>query len=318
MPDSPDKKPVSTTKPKTAKSAAPAAPAAKSVAAAKPVTAKASAKTPAAAAPAPKVSAPAATGKVSAPASPAKVPAPAAKPVLKAAPVVTEAVPPKPVAAKPVPVQPAAAPVVAKVPEPPAPTKPEPMPALDVEAKPAASPVVEPIEAAQPEAAPAPEPAPDVATASQKGILSMNETVLKAEETSQKMFGDMKERATAAYAKSSKLAEESVEYHKANLEALVESTKLAAKNAETMGQDAAEFGRKSFESATAALKGFASAKTPTELFKLQSDYAKSSFDSLVAEASKASETWLKVTNEIFQPISSRISVTVEKMKTSAL
>ncbi|AHE57311.1 hypothetical protein NX02_28660 [Sphingomonas sanxanigenens DSM 19645 = NX02] len=146
----------------------------------------------------------------------------------------------------------------------------------------------------------------------------MNETVAKVEETTQKLFGDMKERASAAYAKSSKLAEEGVEYHKANLEALVESTKLAAKNAETLGQDAAEYGRKSFESATAALKGFASAKTPTELFKLQSDYAKSSFDAFVAEASKASETWLKVTNEVFQPISSRISVTVEKMKTSAL
>ena len=45
--------------------------------------------------------------------------------------------------------------------------------------------------------------------------------------------------------------------------------------------------RKSFESATAALKSFAAAKTPTEFMKLQSDYMRQSFDSLVAELANA-------------------------------
>lgn len=316
MPDSSEKKPVSPAKPKPVKAAAPKAPVASPAAVAKPVAAKAPA------APAKPVTAAPAKAepvKAQAPVTPAKVQVPAEKPASKPAPVKAEAVAPKPVAVKPAPAEPAPAPVVAKVSEPPAPTKPEPMPALDVvEAKPVASPVVEPIKAAQPEAAPAPEPAPIVASVSQKGMITMNETVAKVEETTQKLFGDFKDRASAAYVKSSKLAEESVEYHKANLEALVESSKLAAKSAEALGQDAAEYGRKSFETATVALKGFASAKTPTELFKLQSDYAKTSFDTFVAEASKASEAWLKVSSEVFQPISSRISVTVEKMKTSAL
>ncbi|MFX7060050.1 phasin family protein, partial [Acinetobacter baumannii] len=68
---------------------------------------------------------------------------------------------------------------------------------------------------------------------------------------------------------------------------------------------------------TAALKSFASVKSPTELFQLQSDYARSSFDALVAETSKTTEAMLKLAGEVFQPISNRFAVAAEKIKTAA-
>ena len=84
-----------------------------------------------------------------------------------------------------------------------------------------------------------------------------------------------------------------------------------------MGADEA-ISEKSFAGAvSAALKTFASAKTPTEFFQLQSDFARSAFDQLIAETSKNSETLLKVAGDVFQPISNRFAVAAEKFKAAA-
>ncbi|MFD1612822.1 phasin family protein [Sphingomonas tabacisoli] len=130
-------------------------------------------------------------------------------------------------------------------------------------------------------------------------------------------FNDVNARSKAAVERSQKLAEGLADFNKGNLEALVESGRVAAKAAETIGQQAAETARKNFETTTAALKSFASAKTPTEFFQLQSDYARSAFDSIIAETSKNSETFLKLAGEVFQPISNRFAVAAEKIKTAA-
>lgn len=133
----------------------------------------------------------------------------------------------------------------------------------------------------------------------------------------QAVFADWNDRTKAAVEKSTKLVEEANEFAKGNLEAVVESGRIAAKGFETLGQDAAEYGRKSFESATAALKTLATVKSPTEFFKLQSDFVRGAFDSYVAEASKNTEAVLKLAGDAAQPISSRFAVAAEKVKTTA-
>ena len=130
------------------------------------------------------------------------------------------------------------------------------------------------------------------------------------------MFGEFSTRAKTAFEKSSKLNEEMVELSKGNVEALIASAKIAAKAAESFGQEAAEYSKKNLESATAAFKSFAAVKSPTELFQLQSEYAKASFDSAVAEASKFSESMMKIVGEIAQPMSNRYALAAEKIKTA--
>lgn len=131
------------------------------------------------------------------------------------------------------------------------------------------------------------------------------------------MFADVNARAKSAMERSTKMFEELNDFSKGNIEALVESSKVAAKVAEQLGQNAAETARKNFENATAAMKSFASVKTPTEFFQLQSDYARSAFDQLISETSKNSETMLKLAGDVFQPISNRFAVAAEKMKAAA-
>ena len=130
----------------------------------------------------------------------------------------------------------------------------------------------------------------------------------------QSMFSDIQTRAKASVEKSAKLAEEMGEFAKGNVEAVMTSGRIAAKGAETLGQEAVEYGKKSFEGAAAAFKTMIAAKSPTELFKLQSDYARSSFDAAVTEGSKLSEAWLKLFGEIAQPLSSRVALAAEKIK----
>ena len=129
--------------------------------------------------------------------------------------------------------------------------------------------------------------------------------------------GDLGEQAKGAFEKSAKMVEEMTAFGKGNIEAIVESSKIAAKSVETLGQDAAAYAKTSFESATEAAKTLAAAKSPTEFFKLQSDYARTAFDSLIAEGSRSTERMLKIYGEIAQPISNRVAVATDKLKISA-
>lgn len=153
-----------------------------------------------------------------------------------------------------------------------------------------------------------------VAGATPKEVSTMETTIENNTAKAQAVFADWNEKAKSMFEKSGKLVEDANEFAKGNLEAVVESGRIAAKGLETLGQEAAEYSRKSFENATAALKTLATAKSPTEFFKLQSDFVRGAFDAYVAEASKQTEAMLKLAGDAAQPISSRVAVAMEKAK----
>ncbi|WP_084583481.1 phasin family protein [Sphingomonas azotifigens] len=159
--------------------------------------------------------------------------------------------------------------------------------------------------------------APAVTTSTAKEPSIMATTYENATTQAHTAFADFNERTKAAVEKSTKLVEEANEFAKGNIEALVESGRIAAKGFESLGQEAADYSRRSFESATAALKNLSAVKSPTEFFKLQSDYLRGAFDSYVAETSKHTEAFIKLAGDAAQPISNRFAVAVEKVKTNA-
>ena len=160
--------------------------------------------------------------------------------------------------------------------------------------------------------------APKPAAVVTKGFKTMNDTVKKfadeAKTRTEALTADFNAKAKEAFSKSSKLAEEAVEFNKANVEALVEAGKIAAKGIETLGQEGVTYARKSFEDTTAALKGYTAVKTPADFFKLYAENSKKAFDAAVAQTSKTSELVVKLTNDSFAPISNRVSVITSKMK----
>lgn len=223
-------------------------------------------------------------------------------------------------AAAPVKAAPVAAPVAATVKAVPAKAK-----IVKAKAKPVAAKKAVAIKAAVKKIAPKPAKITQAATkpvaAAAKGLKIMNDTVKKfADETKTRMetlTTDMNGRTKEAMAKSGKLAEEAVAFNKANLEALVEAGKIAAKNMEVLGQEVVAFGRKSVEEATVAVKGYSAVKTPADFFKLYAENSKKAFDAAVAQTSKTSELVVKMANDSFAPISNRVSVITSKMKSAA-
>lgn len=269
---------------------------------------------------------------------------PAAKPAAKTRRVA------KPVAAKPLPglpsdptppvAAPAAKPVVAKAPETvPAPSQPTVEPASLI--PPVVVPEPDTVGAAPAPVAEAPSPAPAAPTpepdagpaissptAAVPAESSPKEIIMDATSTvenaaqdtaakTQAMFGEAQKRTQDAMEKSSKLFEDMIAFNKDNVEAMVESSKIAAKGAQTLGQGAADYAKRSFETATQTMQTLSSVKSPTEFMKLQSDFARSAFDSMVAETSRSTETMMKLAGEIAQPLSNRFAVAAEKMKTVA-
>ena len=102
----------------------------------------------------------------------------------------------------------------------------------------------------------------------------------------EQMFGDMNERAKGAMEKGAAMFAELNSFNKGNVEALVESGKIAVAALQTMGQDRAAYVRKQF-------------------------------DALVAETSRSTEAMLKLAGEVAQPISNRVALATEKMKQAA-
>ena len=125
------------------------------------------------------------------------------------------------------------------------------------------------------------------------------------------------DRAKTAMEKNAKIIEELAELSRGNVEALVASSKLAAKGVETLSQDAANYSRARFEDATAAFKSFTDVKSATDFFKLQGDFARSAFDSAVAESARVSENVLKLAGDVAEPLTSRYAVAADRVKTLA-
>jgi phasin family protein len=136
-------------------------------------------------------------------------------------------------------------------------------------------------------------------------------------EKTQAFFSGFTDRSKGAVEKSTQMFEDMNALGKGNVEAIVESSKIAAKALETVGQDVADYAKTSFEQSTAAFKTLASATSPTEFFKLQSDYARTAFDAMIAQSARSTEKMLKLAGEIAQPISNRVAITTDKIKSAA-
>lgn len=235
---------------------------------------------------------------VAKPAPAAQRPAASAKPV---APIVKREAPAP--AAKPAPVVPAPEPT-------PVVAAPEPAPIAAVQA-----PVPEPVQAS----APVPTAAVPATPVVKEDTMATNfeQTAETATAKGQAVFADMNDRAKGVMEKGAHAVEEMNAFAKGNIEALVESSKIAAKGAEEIAKYSADYARTTVEKANATARQFAGVKSPTEFFQLQSEVAKTALDSLAAEGAKFAENYLKLLGEIAQPLSNRVALAADKVKAVA-
>ena len=124
---------------------------------------------------------------------------------------------------------------------------------------------------------------------------------------------ELQTRAKAALEKSTEVATEVTEFAKGNVEAIVESGKIFAAGAQTLGKTYVEEAKSAYETMTADVKELAAVKSPTELFQLQGKIARRNFDMFVATSSKNTEAFIKLANDAFAPLTGRVEVATEKL-----
>jgi len=149
-----------------------------------------------------------------------------------------------------------------------------------------------------------------------KGKVPMIDTAITGAETAQKnyerLFSATKEQVEKASANALKTYEDLSKFSKENLDAYVTAGTTVAKGLETIGKAWVAFTQETFEASAQVAKALLSAKTLREAVDVQTDFAKTTFDKLVAEGTKVSEISVKVANEAVEPLNARLNATIEK------
>lgn len=135
--------------------------------------------------------------------------------------------------------------------------------------------------------------------------------------TAKEFLADAQTRAKTAFAKSGELASEVNEFNKGNVEAVVASGKIFFSGMQDLGREQVEATKTVVETVTEDFKKMAAVKSPTELLQLQGELARRNFDAAVSFGSKNTEALVKLYNDAFAPISSRVSLAAEKIKKAA-
>ena len=100
-------------------------------------------------------------------------------------------------------------------------------------------------------------------------------------------------------------------FQKETMDAVIESATVAGKGIETVNANAVAYAKSAMEEGVAVTKAVASAKSVQEIFEIQSEYAKSSMDSYLAELNKTSELFSDLFKTSFKPLNDRVSAAVD-------
>ena len=131
------------------------------------------------------------------------------------------------------------------------------------------------------------------------------------------VVADAQVKAKTAYTQGTAAFGEAGEFAKGNVEAVVESGKILATGLKELGGSLVEEGKAAFETITADVKELTAIKSPADLLKLQSEIMRRNFDAAVAFGSKNTEAMMKLVGDAAAPISTRVSLAVEKVKKAA-
>jgi len=137
-----------------------------------------------------------------------------------------------------------------------------------------------------------------------------NQAAAKGYEQAVQMTQENVAKANSAFIKG---YEDIQGFGKGNVDALVLAGTVFAKGAEQISKQLMALTQSSMQSSVVTAKALMGCKTLRDVIDLQADFARSNFDTLVAEGAKLSEISLKVTNEAIAPIQARVNVAVEKL-----
>jgi phasin family protein len=98
-------------------------------------------------------------------------------------------------------------------------------------------------------------------------------------------------------------------YGKENMDATVKVWGQVSKGVQAIATETADYSKKSFEEGSAALEKLLGAKSLDKAIEIQTSYAKTAYESFVAQATKLSELYTDLAKETYKPFENLIGKT---------
>jgi phasin family protein len=130
------------------------------------------------------------------------------------------------------------------------------------------------------------------------------EKATKGMETSQAKMKESMEKAV-------KQSEEMMAFTQGNMEALVKAGQIYAAGFKDLSTHLAATSKSSMEETMAFTKSLMGVKSVKEAMELQTGFAKSSIEKVVAESNKLTDATVKLAESAIAPLTARISLAVE-------
>lgn len=117
--------------------------------------------------------------------------------------------------------------------------------------------------------------------------------------------------------KMMKTAEDMMAFSQGNMEAMLRATQIYASGVQDLSKHIATSGKASLEESVAFTKTLMGVKSVKEAVDLQSGFAKSSIEKVVAETSQITDASVKLAEQALAPLTARMSIAVEKFGKTA-
>ena len=91
-------------------------------------------------------------------------------------------------------------------------------------------------------------------------------------------------------------------FGKTQFEAMTAATTTVSKGLQEIAAESSEYSKQSIAASSAVMEKLLGAKTVETAIQIQTDFAKSAYESFVAQASKIGELYSKVAKEAFKPV----------------
>lgn len=111
--------------------------------------------------------------------------------------------------------------------------------------------------------------------------------------------------------------EEVANFNRNNLDAAVQAANCLAEGVKDVNQAIFNHIQQTLQMAMTTGKAMMGVKTLRDLMELQSEYVKSTFDTLMADTTKISEIAVRCSSEAVEPINARVTEVVEKVSSRA-
>ena len=101
--------------------------------------------------------------------------------------------------------------------------------------------------------------------------------------------------------------EDMQKFGKDNLDASMKSFGALSRSAQAIAAEVADYSKKSFEDGSKALERLFGAKTLEKAIEIQTEYAKTSYETFIAEATKIGELYVDLAKESYKPFEGYIN-----------